>query len=118
MWDNPLALIHERLTIMDSRTYCEPTLHRAGGGGGRRSAEGTMTKVDEAKGRVDKALDRLEKLVDTRLQVETQRADELAAKLDQLERQHEELKKVAGDVEAKLERAMAYIKSLLAQEKS
>ena len=76
-----------------------------------------MTKVEEAKGRVDKALDRLEKMVDSRLQSETKRADELAAKLTQLERQHEELKKVASEVEAKLERAMAYIKSLLSQEK-
>jgi uncharacterized tellurite resistance protein B-like protein len=77
-----------------------------------------MSKVDEAKGRVDSALDRLERLVEERLQVETQRADDLAAKLDQLERQHEDLKKVANEVEAKLERAMAYIKSLLTQEKS
>jgi exonuclease VII large subunit len=77
-----------------------------------------MSKVDEAKGRVDGALDRLERLVEQRLQVETKRADELAAKLDQLERQHEDLKKVANEVEAKLERAMAYIKSLLTQEKS
>jgi len=77
-----------------------------------------MSKVEEAKGRVDDALDRLERLVEQRLQVETQRADELASKLDRLERQHEELKKVATDVESKLERAMAYIKSLLAQEKT
>lgn len=77
-----------------------------------------MSKVEEAKGRVDDALDRLERLVEQRLQAETQRADELAGKLDRLERQHEELKKVATEVEAKLERAMAYIKSLLAQEKS
>ena len=77
-----------------------------------------MSKVEEAKGRVDDALDRLERLVEQRLQTETQRADELASKLDRLERQHEELKKVATDVEAKLERAMAYIKSLLAQEKT
>ena len=77
-----------------------------------------MSKVDEAKGRVYSALDRLERLVEQRLQVETQRADDLAAKLDQLERQHEDLKKVANEVEAKLERAMAYIKSLLTQEKS
>ena len=77
-----------------------------------------MSKVEEAKGRVDNALDRLEQIIEQRLETETRRADELAAKLTQLERQHDELKKAASDVEGKLERAMAYIKSLLKQEKS
>lgn len=76
----------------------------------------SMSKVEEAKGRVDSALSRLEKMVDERLRAETTRADELAARFDRLERQHQELKKVATDVEAKLERAMSYIKSLLAQD--
>ena len=42
------------------------------------------------------------------------RADDLAKRLDRLERQHDELKKVAMEVEGRLERAMEYIRSLLA----
>jgi len=64
--------------------------------------------------RVDSALSRLESMVDERLAAERTRGDGLAARLAQLEAQHEELKKVALDVEARLERAMEYIRSLLA----
>lgn len=64
--------------------------------------------------RVDTALTRLESMVDERLRSEQARADELARRLARLEEQHEELKKVAIDVEARLERAMEYIRSLLA----
>jgi len=41
-------------------------------------------------------------------------ANDLAKRLDRLERQHDELKKVAMEVEGRLERAMEYIRSLLA----
>ena len=38
----------------------------------------------------------------------------LAKRLNKLEQQHDELKKVAIEVEGRLERAMEYIRSLLA----
>jgi len=69
--------------------------------------------IDEAKGKVNNALSRLEKMIEQRLREETARADELAAKLAALESQHEELKRVATDVEARLERAMSHIRNLL-----
>ena len=65
------------------------------------------------KDRVD-TLSRLESLVDERLRGEQERADELARRLLRLEEQYEELKKVSMDVEGRLERAMEYIRSLLA----
>ena len=68
--------------------------------------------------RVDTALSRLESIVDERLRNERARGDELAARLTRLEQQYEELKKVAGDVEGRLERAMEYIRSLLAADQS
>ena len=64
--------------------------------------------------RVDTALSRLESMVEERLRNERARGDELVARLERLEHQHEELRKVATDVEAGLERAMEYIRSLLA----
>ena len=75
-----------------------------------------MSKLDEAKGKVNTALSRLERMVEDRLKVETERADELAAKLARLEREHEELKRVATDVEARLERAMEHIRTLLSED--
>jgi exonuclease VII large subunit len=64
--------------------------------------------------RVDNALSRLESMVEERLRNERARGEELAARLARLEQQHEELKKIAMDVEGRLERAMEYIRSLLA----
>jgi hypothetical protein len=64
--------------------------------------------------RVDTALSRLESMIDERLRNERARGDELALRLSRLEQQYEELKKVASDVEGRLERAMEYIRSLLA----
>ena len=64
--------------------------------------------------RVDSALSRLELMIDERLQAEQARGEELAKRLTRLERQHDELRKVATDVEGRLERAMEYIRSLLA----
>ncbi|MBN9089138.1 MAG: hypothetical protein J0J01_19700 [Reyranella sp.] len=64
--------------------------------------------------RVDTALSRLESIIEERLRIERARGEELAARLARLEQQHEELKKVATDVEGRLERAMEYIRSLLA----
>ena len=75
-----------------------------------------MSKLDEAKGKVNTALSRLERMVEDRLRVETERADELAAKLARLEREHDELKRVATDVEARLERAMEHIRTLLSED--
>ena len=73
-----------------------------------------MSSAASVKDRVDVALSRLESMVDERLRVERLRADELAERLDKLERQHDELKRVAIEVEGRLERAMEYIRSLLA----
>ena len=64
--------------------------------------------------RVDTALSRLESLVDERLRGEQERADELARRLVRLEEQYEELKRISMDVEGRRERAMEYIRSLLA----
>jgi hypothetical protein len=73
-----------------------------------------QTQPDGQLRRVDTALSRLESLVDERLRGEQERADELARRLLRLEEQYEELKKVSMDVEGRLERAMEYIRSLLA----
>ncbi len=79
------------------------------------SGGGTMSKAAAgAKDRVDSALSRLESMVEERLRSEASRADDLAKRLDRLERQHDDLKKVAMEVEGRLERAMEYIRSLLA----
>ena len=78
------------------------------------SGGGAMSKAASAKDRVDSALSRLETMVEERLRAEASRADELAKRLDRLERQHDDLKKVAMEVEGRLERAMEYIRSLLA----
>jgi TolA-binding protein len=75
---------------------------------------GAMSKAVSAKDRVDSALSRLESMVEDRLRAESTRADEMAKRLSKLERQHDELKKVAIEVEGRLERAMEYIRSLLA----
>jgi fumarylacetoacetate (FAA) hydrolase family protein len=85
----------------------------------RRSAVGgAMSRAATAKDRVDSALSRLESMVDERLRVERERSDELAARLAKVEGEHEELKRVAMEVEARLERAMEYIRSLLAADQS
>ena len=64
--------------------------------------------------RVEVALSQLESMIEERLRNERARGEEIAARLARLEQQHEELKKVASDVEGRLERAMEYIRSLLA----
>ena len=53
-------------------------------------------------------------MVEERLRTESARAEELSKRLTKLEQQHDELKRVAMDVEGRLERAMEYIRSLLA----
>jgi len=73
-----------------------------------------QVQAGDKLGRVDTALSRLESMIDERLRNERARGEELAARLARLERQHEELRKVATDVEGRLERAMEYIRSLLA----
>ena len=73
-----------------------------------------MSKAASAKDRVDDALSRLESMVEERLRAEQTRSDDLAQRLGKLEKQHDELRKVAGEVEGRLERAMEYIRSLLA----
>ena len=73
-----------------------------------------MSKATSAKDRVDSALSRLESMVDERLRAETARAEDLSRRLGKLEKDHDELRKVATEVEGRLERAMEYIRSLLA----
>ena len=75
---------------------------------------GSMSKAADAKDRVDHALSLLESMVDERLRNENARAEDLARRLARLEREHDELRKVATEVEERLERAMEYIRSLLA----
>ena len=73
-----------------------------------------MSKAVSATDQVDGALSRLETMVEERLRAESVRSEELAKRLSKLEQQHDELRKVAIDVEGRLERAMEYIRSLLA----
>lgn len=73
-----------------------------------------MSRAATAKDRVDTALSQLESMVDERLRTETARAEDLSRRLARLERDHDELRKVAAEVEGRLERAMEYIRSLLA----
>jgi len=57
-------------------------------------------------------------MVEERLRAETVRSDELARRLGKLEKDHDELRKVAVEVEGRLERAMEYIRSLLAADQN
>ncbi|WP_425066555.1 hypothetical protein [Reyranella sp.] len=57
-------------------------------------------------------------MLDERLRLERERSDALAARLAKVESEHEELKRVATEVEGRLERAMEYIRSLLAADQS
>lgn len=75
---------------------------------------GAMSKAATAKDRVDTALSRLESMVDERLRTETARAEDLSRRLARLEKEHDDLRRVALEVEGRLERAMEYIRSLLA----
>jgi len=77
-----------------------------------------QTQAGGKLGRVDSALTRLESMIDERLRNEQARGEELAKRLTRLERQHDELKRVASDVEGRLERALEYIRSLLAADQS
>lgn len=77
-----------------------------------------MSKAASVTDRVDSALSRLESMVDERLRIERERSDALAARLAKVESEHQELKRVATEVEGRLERAMEYIRSLLAADQS
>ena len=83
-------------------------------GGEGRAVGAAMAQAVNAKARVDSALSQLESMVEERVRVESARAEELAQRLGRVEQQHEELKTVASEVESRLERAMEYIRSLLA----
>ena len=99
---------HKRSSYPSTMQQTEP------GGLGRSAGGGAMSKAASAKDRVDSALSRLESMVEERLNNEHARAEELSQRLSRLERQHDELRKVATEVEGRLERAMEYIRSLLA----
>lgn len=77
-----------------------------------------MSKAASVTDRVDSALSRLESMVDERLRLEREHSDALAARLAKVKSEHEELKRVATEVEARLERAMEYIRTLLAADQS
>jgi hypothetical protein len=84
-----------------------------------RSAGGEiMSKAATATDRVNDALSQLETMVEARLRAETARSDQLAQRLGKLEKQHDELRKVATEVEARLECAMEYIRSLLSADQN
>ena len=102
------------LTTHKRRTYPWPMQQTEPGDFRRSAGGGAMSKASSAKDQVDSALSRLESMVDERLRSEQARSDELAQRLARLEQNHEELKKVAMEVEGRLERAMEYIRSLLA----
>ena len=92
--------------------------HTQPGGQSRSAGGGAASRVATAKDRVDNALSRLESMVDERLQAEQARSEELSRRLAKLEKDHDELRKVASDVEGRLERAMEYIRSLLAADQN
>lgn len=104
-----------KMLTANRRTTYPSTMDQIQPGESLPSAGGReMPRTTSARDRVDDALSRLESMVDERLRAERARGDELAQRLDKIERQHEELKKVAIEVEGRLERAMEYIRSLLA----
>ena len=103
-----MLTIHRPTTYPSSMEQVRPADQRPPSGGG------AMSKAVSAKDRVDSALSRLESMVEERLRAESDRAEELSKRLGKLERQHDELRKVATEVEGRLERAMEYIRSLLA----
>jgi hypothetical protein len=103
-----MLTIHRRYTYPPAMEQVRQGDERPPAGGG------AMSKAASARDRVDSALSRLESMLDERLRAEADRADDLAKRLTKLERQHDELKKVAMEVEGRLERAMEYIRSLLA----
>jgi TolA-binding protein len=103
---------HKRCSYPSTMQQTEP------GGLGRSAGGGAMSKPSSAKDRVDSALSRLESMVEERLRAEQTRSEELAQRLSRLEQNHEELRKVAQEVEARLERAMEYIRSLLAADQN
>jgi hypothetical protein len=102
-----MLTVHKRSTYPCRMDQTEP-------GGQLRSIDGgTKSMATTAKDRVDSALSRLESMVEERLRAETLRAEELARRLTRLEQQHDDLRKIAAEVEGRLERAMEYIRSLL-----
>jgi len=104
-----------KMLTAHKRSSYPSTMQQTQPGDPERSAGGgAMSKTPSAKDRVDSALSRLESMVDERLRSEQKRSDDLAQRLTRLEQHHDELKKVAHEVEARLERAMEYIRSLLA----
>jgi len=102
------------LTVQGRSTYPRVMEQTQSGEHLRSAGGGAMAKAASATDRVNDALSQLESMIEERLRVEKARADELAERLGRLEQQHDELKKVASEVEGRLERAMEYIRSLLA----
>lgn len=106
------------LTAHRPYTYDSAMEQTQPGGSSRQTGGGTMSKAATAKDRVDNALSRLESMLDERLRGEQARSEELSRRLAKLEKDHDDLRKVATDVEGRLERAMEYIRSLLAADQN
>jgi len=103
---------HKRSSYPSTMQQTEP------GGLVRSAGGGAMSKASSVKDRVDSALSRLESMVEERLRAEQTRSEELAERLSRLEQIHEQLRKVAQEVEGRLERAMEYIRALLAADQN
>ena len=99
---------HRRPSYPWTMEQMQPHETRLSAGGG------AMSGAASARDRVDSALSRLEAMVEERVAAERERADDLARRLAVLEKQHDDLKKVAIEVEGRLDRAMEYIRTLLA----
>lgn len=107
-FDGNMLTVNRRTTYPSEMEQTQPTDRLRSSGGG------AMSKAASAKDRVDDALSRLESMVEDRLRAEQARSEELAQRLGRLEKQHDDLRRVATEVEGRLERAMEYIRSLLA----
>ncbi|MBS0538363.1 MAG: hypothetical protein JSR47_06390 [Proteobacteria bacterium] len=106
--DGNMLTVNRRTTYPHEMEQTQPTDRLLSSGGG------AMSKAASAKDRVDDALSRLESMVEDRLRAEQERSEELVQRLGRLEKQHDDLRRVATEVEGRLERAMEYIRSLLA----
>jgi TolA-binding protein len=112
VWSAKMLTAHKRSSYPSTMQQTQP------GDPERSAGGGAMSKASSAKDRVDSALSRLESMVEERLRSEQRRSDDLANRLSRLEQNHEELKRVAQEVEGRLERAMEYIRSLLAADQN
>src|SRR5260370_20957142 len=108
------ALSAKMLTAHKRSSYPSTMQQTQPGDPERSAGGGAMSEASSAKDRVDSALSRLETMVEERLRSEQKRSHDMAQRLSPLEQHHDELTRVAPEGEGRLERAMEYIRSLLA----